>query len=395
MSGVPAGTNGAVAPGFEQVAEAFAENFAAGLETGAGLAVYVDGRQVVDLWQGVADPGTGRPWQRDTMAVLASPTKALVTGAALLLAERGDLDLDAPIARYWPEFAAAGKDSITVRMVLSHRSGVVALDHRPITREGLRTWTPVVEALAAARPEWEPGTAHGYHATTFGHLIGEVVRRTTGETVGRFFAREIAKPLGLEAYIGLPAAAVPRLAASVPSRAEELMSGGLNPGTTALLAALADPSSLTHRVSISSMAIDGSLTEAQRVQLENPSYDGVASAGSMARFFAALLGEVDGIRLIGPGLLDQMRSVHSDGPCRSLLLPTTWGLGVMLPDGPLFPASAGLAGAFGLAGASGSFAFADPDRRLAFGYVPNRGSTGIGTLDSRAGRLIAAAYRSI
>jgi CubicO group peptidase (beta-lactamase class C family) len=377
------------------VATAFRENFKAGLEVGAGVTVYHRGLPVVDVWDGVADSSTGRPWQRDTMAVLASPTKALVTAAALLLVQRGVLGLDTPVADYWPEFAAEGKSGITLRMILSHRSGVVALDHNPITYEALRDWTPIVDALAAARPEWSPGTAHGYHATTFGHLVGELVRRTTGLTVGQFFAKEIAAPLGLDCHIGLQASEVPRLAVPVASQAEELMGGGVNPGTSELLRALGDPRSLTHRVSISSMAIDGAINEVQRVQVENPSYDGVASAPALARFFAALTGEVDGCRLIGPDLLRELRQVHSTGRCRSLLLNTTWGLGVMLPDGPLFPADAGLSTAFGLAGASGSFGFADPEHELAFGYVPNRGSTAIGSLDPRARRLIEATYRSL
>ncbi|MER5704772.1 serine hydrolase domain-containing protein [Micromonospora sp. NPDC002296] len=387
---------GLVAPGYEEVARAFARNFEEGAEVGAAVTVYRRGRPVVELWRGVANPETGRPWRRDTMAVLASLSKTLVTGAALMLTERGVLDLDVPVAHWWPEFAAEGKGGITLRMVLSHRSGVVALDHRPITYEALRTGTPVVEALAAARPEWPPGTAHGYHATTFGHLVGELVRRTTGLTVGRFVAREIAGPLGLDCHIGLPADAVPRLATSLPSQAETLMSGGENPGTSALLAALADPASLAHRVSISSMAADPMLMdEVTRVQVENPSYDGVASATALARFFAALIGEVDGVRLIGPGLVAELRRVHSTGPCRCLLLPATWGLGVMVPDGPQFPADAGLGTAFGLSGANGAFAFADPEHELSFGYLPNRGSAELGVLDARTRRLVAATYRSL
>jgi CubicO group peptidase (beta-lactamase class C family) len=385
-----------VRPGFAAVEEAFRANFAGGLEAGAGVSVYHRGVPVVDLWGGVADVATGRPWERDTLAVLTSPTKVLVTAAALLLVRRGVLDLDEPMASYWPEFAARDKAGITLRMVLSHRSGVVTLDHDPITYEGLRAWTPVAAALVAARPQWTPGTAHGYHATTFGHLVGELVRRTTGLTVGRFLARELAGPLGLDCHIGLAADDVPRLAVSVASQAEDLMSGGLNPGTNALFAALAEPSSLAYRVSMGSVAFDGETAgEVARARLESPSYDGVASAPGLARLYAALLGELDGFQLLNAELLDQLRTVHSTGTCRSLLLETTWGLGVMVADCPQFPADAGLATAFGLAGASGAFGFADPEHELAFAYVPNRGSTVIDRLDPRARALVAAVYRSL
>jgi CubicO group peptidase (beta-lactamase class C family) len=349
---------GECAPGFEEVARAFARNFRDGTQTGAGVSVYLRGREVVNLWGGFADEAAGRPWERDTLAVLASPTKSVAAGALFVLIERGVLELDAPIARYWPEFAAAGKESVTLRMLLAQRTGVVALDSDPITYEKLRTGRPVVEALAAARPEWAPGTAHGYHAMTFGHMVSEVVRRVTGSTVGRFFAEEIAGPLGLECFIGLPEDRLPRLATMVPSKAEVLMDGGA------------------------------------AGQVENASYDGVADAGSLARYFAALIGEVDGVRLAGPALVDEIRREHSSGRCRTMLMDTNWGLGMMLPDGPLYPASAGPLGSFGLAGATGSFACAVPGRQLAFAYVPGGGSHVVDRLDPRARRVAEAVHRS-
>jgi CubicO group peptidase (beta-lactamase class C family) len=386
---------GECAPGFEEVARAFAHNFRDGTQTGAGVSVYLRGREVVSLWGGFADAATGRPWERDTLAVLASPTKSVAAGALFVLIERGVLQLDAPLARYWPEFAAAGKEAVTLRMLLSQRTGVVALDGDPITYEKLRTGRPVVEALAAARPEWAPGTAHGYHAMTFGHMVSEVVRRVTGSTVGRFFAEEIAGPLGLECFIGLPEDRLPRLAVMVPSKAEVLMDGGAAGQVTELLAALGDPSSLTFRATIGSMSFDADTADdAKRVRLENASYDGVADAGSLARYFAALIGEVDGVRLAGPALVDQIRRVHSTGRCRTMLMDTSWGLGMMLPDGPLYPASAGPLGSFGLAGATGSFACAVPGQQLAFAYVPGGGSHVVDRLDPRARRIAEAVHRS-
>ncbi|WP_256104207.1 serine hydrolase domain-containing protein [Streptomyces sp. ODS05-4] len=382
---------GTADPAFADVAEAFRRNFASGAEVGAGVCVYHRGRPVVDVWGGFADEARTDPWRADTLAILASPTKALVAGAALLLVDRGLLDLDTPVAAYWPEFAAHGKAGITLRMVLGHRSGVVCLDHAPITEEHLRAHHPIAEALAAARPEWEPDTAHGYHATTFGHLVSELVRRRTGRTVGAFFAEEIAAPLGLDCHIGLKDPGAAHLATMLESKAEELMAGA-DPGDgMAMLVALGDPASLTHRAVLGSMSLD----LLPDPVVENPSYDGLASARSLARFHASFIGEIDGFRLTTPRTTEQIRTVHSTGTCRTTLLPSTWGLGVMLPDGPMFPAASGLGGAFGLGGANGNFAFADPDHNLAFAYVQNAGTQVIGRIDDRARRLVEAAYRSI
>src|SRR5256885_15811028 len=195
--------HGEVAAGFEPVREAFAANFARHGDIGAAVCVYRDGRPVVDLWGGVADPDAGRPWERDTLQLVYSATKGATATAAHLLAQRGELDLDAPVAEYWPEFAANGKARIPGRWLLSHRAGVAALD-RPVPLADMLAWHPMAAALAAQRPLWTPRTAHGYHGRTFGWLVGEVIRRVSGRTPGRFFAEEIAGPLGLDFYMGLP-----------------------------------------------------------------------------------------------------------------------------------------------------------------------------------------------
>ncbi|MEU9164287.1 serine hydrolase domain-containing protein [Streptomyces sp. NPDC048424] len=377
---------------FTDVVRAFEENFASGEEVGAAVCVYHRGRPVVDLWGGWADPERTDPWRADTLAVLASPTKALVTAAFLHLWEEQGLDLDEPVAAHWPEFAAHGKAAITPRMILTQRSGIVCLDHAPLTPYALRAHTPVAEALAAARPEWEPDTAHGYHATTYGHLLSELVRRRTGLTVGRYFARHLAGPLGLDAHIGLPAGSDAHLATMLESKAEALMDGA-DPGTELdMLRALGDPGSLTHRAMIGSMRLYDALDPA----VEDPSYGGVASARSLGRLFAALVGEVDGIRLIGPDRTVELARPYSRGTCRVVLLPSTWGLGFMLPDSPVFPSSAGLGPrAFGFDGANGTFVFADPDRELAFAYVQNAGSRTIGRMNDRAHRLVEAVHRCV
>jgi CubicO group peptidase (beta-lactamase class C family) len=196
---------GDVEPGFERVREAFGGNFEHGGDVGAALCVYRHGRKVVDLRGGLADAGAGRSWARDTLQLVYSATKAATATCAHLLAQRGELDLDQPVASYWPEFAAAGKAEIPVRWLLSHRAGLPVID-RPIPLDALLAWDPMTAALAAQRPVWEPGTAHGYHGRTYGWLVGEVIRRVSGRSVGTFFADEIAGPAGLDFFIGLPAA---------------------------------------------------------------------------------------------------------------------------------------------------------------------------------------------
>ena len=195
--------DGEVAAGFEAVREAFEANFEQHGERGAAFCMYRHGENVVDLWGGVANADTGETWDRDTLQLVFSTTKGATALCALRLVERGELDLDAPVAEYWPEFKAEGKEHIPVRWLLSHRSGLPIVDAKLTPSEAL-AWQPIVNALAAQRPVWEPGTAHGYHALTYGWLVGEVVRRVDGRSLGRFFADEVTAPLGLDFWIGLP-----------------------------------------------------------------------------------------------------------------------------------------------------------------------------------------------
>jgi CubicO group peptidase (beta-lactamase class C family) len=196
--------DGSFEHGFGAIAGAFERNFAERGEVGAAVCVYLGGRPVVDLWAGLADREAGRAWQRDTMVVTNSATKGITATVAHVLVERGLLDLDAPVAAYWPEFAANGKQDVSVRWVLSHRAGIPTLDEAPSVAD-MVAWAPVVAAVARQKPLWEPGTAHGYHAQTFGWLVGEIARRITGKTVGRLYADEIAARFGIDFWIGLPA----------------------------------------------------------------------------------------------------------------------------------------------------------------------------------------------
>jgi CubicO group peptidase (beta-lactamase class C family) len=274
-------------------------------------------------------------------------------------------------------------------MILSHRSGVVCLDHSPITAQALKEHTPIAEALAAASPQWEPDTAHGYHAVTFGHLVSELIRRRTGATVGQFFAKEIAAPLGLDCYISIPNPDTVHLATMQQSKAEELMAGGEPGRELPILQEMGKPESITYRASVASISPD----LIPDVTTEDPSYGGYASAQSMARFFAALIGDVDGFRLLSPALREEIPRVLSRGRCLTTVMPTAWGLGFMVADSPVFPLSAGLGMAFGFDGANGTFTFADPVHGLAFAYVQNAGSSVLCQLDERARPLVQAAFR--
>src|SRR5215510_6455562 len=203
--------SGAVSHRFEGVREAFARNFAEHGEVGAAFSLVHEGRTVVDLWAGVADAATGDPYVEDSLQLVFSTTKGATAICANLLAQRGELDVDAPVAEYWPEFGQAGKGDVPVRWLMGHRAGLPYVN-APIELDACLAWDPAVEALAAMEPLWEPGTAHGYHAVTYGWLVGEVVRRISGRSLGRFFADEVAGPLGLEFWIGLPDDQQPRVA---------------------------------------------------------------------------------------------------------------------------------------------------------------------------------------
>ena len=241
--------DGLVAPGWEPVADAFRTNFRHG-EVGAACTVYLDGTPVVDLVGGVADPQTGRRWDHDTVAVVFSTTKGATATVANLLVERGELDPDAPIASYWPEFAAGGKDDVLVRHALSHSAGLPVVEGDFTLEESL-AWAPVVEQLARQTPRWEPGTAVGYHMRTYGWIVGEVVRRITGTTIGQLFATDVATPLGLDWWIGLPEAIEPHVARVVPPETSDdpevraLMDAVMAPGTM-LGDALTGPSGHFH-----------------------------------------------------------------------------------------------------------------------------------------------------
>jgi CubicO group peptidase (beta-lactamase class C family) len=383
--------DGTCDPRFAGVRDGFEANFAERGEVGASVCVTLGGETVVDLWGGVADPASGRPWEKDTLALVWSCTKGAVALCAHLLADRGELDLDAPVASYWPEFAAAGKEAVTVRQLLTHQAGLAALDD-PIPDGALADWELVVHRLADQAPQWVPGTTHGYHALTFGHLAGEVIRRISGRSVGGYLQDEICRPLGLDLWIGLPAEEVGRVATNLSA---EPVPGV--PLPRFYEAALTDPTSIAHKVMMNSggFLFPGATNDPAVWTAEIPSANGIGNARSLAGLYRPLA--LDGDGLVGAAQVELMAaeasSVEEDA---TMLVPTRWTVGFMkaidnrhLPpgnqDSVLIPETA-----FGFLGSGGSLGFADPARRLSFAYVMNRQGATTG-LDERGQSLVDAA----
>ncbi|MFI9276016.1 serine hydrolase domain-containing protein [Kitasatospora sp. NPDC052896] len=394
---------GETAEGFEPVREAFARNFRDHGELGAAFALYLRGHKVVDLWGGDARPEVGgRPapavaWTADTAQVLRSVTKGLTATTALLLHQRGLLDLDAPVAGYWPEFKAAGKEHVPVRWLLSHRAGLPALDV-PLRVEDVLAWEPAAAAVAAQAPAWEPGAWHGYHPYTFGWLVGEVVRRVSGRSVGHYFAEEVAAPLGLDLWIGLPAGAAPRVGHLVDLPAPEAAQTGPNGlrlrPKQAVVDAYQDKTSLTARA-FASVRPTVDLNDPAVQAAEIPGANGIGTARSLARFYAALIGAADrhGGRpgellpaLLEPAVLAEAMGPASVGPDRVLIVNSSFGHG-FFRHGPTSPMSS--PAAFGHPGRGGALGFADPELGIGFGYVTNGMMPGV-TGDIRSRTLIRA-----
>jgi len=374
--------NGTCAPEYEPVRDAFAANFAERDEIGASVAVVAAGQLVVDLWAGWADPARTRPWQADTLTNVWSTTKAMTSVAAHILVDRGELDPDAPVARYWPEFAAAGKADIPVRWIMSHQSGLSGLTV-PTTLQDYYDWDKITGLLAAQAPLWEPGTASGYQAMTFGFLVGEVIRRISGRSPGRFFAAEVAGPLGADFHIGLPASELGRCSdvqGVRPSEGEQAaLAQAYANAHPAAMAALLNPS----------LTGDEANDDAWRMA-ELPAANGHGTARALVTVFGTL---VDGSnRLLSEKTL--RAACTGQGRFTDLVLgvPLEFGLGFGLSgrEGHYGPNPA----AFGHDGFGGSAVGADPETGLAFAYVMNR--MGMNLVDDpRKMALIDGIYRGI
>ncbi|WP_051789523.1 serine hydrolase domain-containing protein [Streptomyces sp. NRRL S-1022] len=380
-----AGIHGHCDPRFAAVREAFEENFREREELGAAVAVTVAGRTVVDLWGGWADAARTRPWERDTVVNVWSTTKGPVALCAHILADRGLLDLDAPVAAYWPEFAAAGKDEVLVRHLLSHRAGLAGLRKRH-TLEDLYDWELTTERLAATEPWWEPGTRSGYHALTYGHLVGEVVRRISGLRPGAFLEREVTGPLGIGFTVGLPARESGRAAELVHPAAAAAgdRTAAFSP---VVLAALANP-----------VVGAAEANSAGWRAAEIPAANGHGTARAVAALYGVFAGRgtFDGRRFLSPQAAERVR--EGQGSCRDLVIgggfdgETEAGLGLWLsgPHGAYGPNPR----AFGHDGFGGSCGLADPEAEVSLGYVMNRMGPHIAD-DPRKTALVDALYRAL
>lgn len=381
--------DGLVERGFGGVADAFAANFADHGEVGAGFCLHVDGRKVVDIWGGIAEAGTGRPYTEDTLQLVFSTTKGATALCANLLVQRGLLDLDAPVASYWPEFAGAGKADIPVRWLLCHKAGLPVVDAE-LTLEEALAWEPVIRALEVQAPVWPPGTAHGYHAVTYGYLVGEVVRRISGRSLGTFFADEVAAKLGIEFWIGLPEEQEHRVAPLVS------LAQPTDPASRELYERFFGPDTLTGRaLSAPSgvFATEGAWNRRDVHAAEVPAANGITNARSLSRLYASLIGDLpDGTpRVLSADQVDLARTPQTEGNDRVLFFETTFGLGFMTSS-PFSPY--GGPGGFGHAGAGGSVGFADPENGVAFGYVMNKMLQNLSG-DPRTLGLLHAAYGAI
>jgi CubicO group peptidase (beta-lactamase class C family) len=372
---------------FAAVRAAFEENFRERGELGAAVTVLHDGEKVVDLWGGWADAARSRPWERETLVNVWSTTKGVTALCAHLLADRGLLDLDAPVASYWPEFAAAGKESLPVRHLLSHRAGLAGL-REPHTLAELYDWELTCARLAATEPWWEPGTRSGYHAMTYGFLVGEVVRRITGQLPGDFLQQEITGPLGIDFTIGLPEKEAGRAAEMVhpPVDASSEQAAVFAQLQPVALAALLNPV----------VSVADANTPAWRAA-EIPAANGHGTARAVAALYGILAGrgEYAGRRVLSPEAAERVR--EGQGSCRDLVLgagfehDTEVALGLWLSgrNGSYGPNPR----AFGHDGFGGSCGLADPEAGISMGYVMNRMGPHIAD-DPRKMALIDAVYRS-
>jgi CubicO group peptidase (beta-lactamase class C family) len=383
---------GTVEPGYERVRDAFAANFDEQGDVGAAVTVYRHGRIVVDLWGGERNATTAEPWEADTLVRVASTTKGITAVCANLLAQQGKLDFDEPVARYWPEFAAEGKESIPVRWIMSHQAGLPVVD-RVFTKEDVFASDPISEALAAQRPIWEPGTAHGYHGQTYGYLVGEVIRRIAGSTVGTFLADEVAGPLALDTFIGLPEEMLPRMA-QIISPAYGASGDKAGKGTPAASApsgvADVDAEEMAFRLRVFLFThLKPDYNSPEWLQIEMPSANGVTTARSLAKLYASLIGEVDGVRLFTQETLEAACTCQADGEDRVLRRHNRYGLGFALASGHM--PSIG-PGSFGHPGAGGSIGLADPETGVAMAYVMNFHKMAD---DTRAASLVDAVRASL
>jgi CubicO group peptidase (beta-lactamase class C family) len=380
-------------PRFEPVREEFERNFSERGELGASVCVFVDGQPVVDLWGGIADSATGQAWQSDTINVVMSCSKGVTATCFNMLVERGRIALDAPVATYWPEFAKNGKEAITIRQAASHQAGVAHVS-APIPPGGLNDWDVMTSLIAEQAPYWEPGTRCGYHALTIGHILGEVIRRVDGRSVGTFLRQEVAEPLGLDLWIGLPEEHEGRVAPSLP----------FDPTTSTDPDVLNQPPPEPDSILVQLMTNNGDWIthwdSRPAHAAEVPAAGAITNARGLAGLYAPLSvgGAFNGVRLLDPKTITGLRYPQAVTDVDAVLgTRTSYTLGYSKS----WPNPRGEGGgnaviigedAFGTPGLGGQLGFADPAYRLAFGYTMNKHGFGTG-LNARCQRLVDTVYR--
>jgi CubicO group peptidase (beta-lactamase class C family) len=381
-------------PKFSGLVDAFVTNFESRGEVGASCALSLEGRTVVDIWGGHKKPG-GEAWNRDTLSIVFSSTKGGMALCAHMLADRGELDLHAPVTKYWPEFGQAGKETATVAMTLDHSVGVPHI--REVQKPGaFYDYDHMVEVIAKEAAFWEPGTRNGYHAITMSWTVGEIVHRAAKKRMGKYFADQVAKPLGLDFWIGLPEAQEPRVAVMLPAMPTvEAMQSKF------FMKAMSDLTSPSHFFLRDFMAFDPNSREGHAAEIG--AANGITNARGLAGLYAPLAngGTLNGIRIVGKDTLARMGRVavgtHQDA---TLVIPSRFALGYMKSMdnrhlSGLDGASCILSdAAFGHVGAGGSIGFADPECRMSFGYTMNQMGLGV-LLNDRGQSLIDQAYKAI
>jgi CubicO group peptidase (beta-lactamase class C family) len=382
--------HGSVAPGFEPVEAAFASSFAGSPTMGAALSIRQHGNTVVELWGGVADERSLSPWHEDTLSVIFSCTKGLSSILAARLVQEGRLDYDQPVARYWPEFAAAGKEGVSIKDLLAHRSGLSAPRDR-LTEHDIVEWRIVTDLLAAQAPLWVPGSGYAYHAITHGWLIGEVIRRITGMSVGEYFKELIATPLGVEAWIGTPATAQSRVAhMQVGSTLAELVAQQASTRTAGEIDWSERAMTLGGALPPELIGDDSGFNDPHIQAAEIPGAGGICSAHALATIWSSTIEETDGVRLLDDATLAAATRVQSEGP-PVFEVPgpwPRWGMGFQIDsEARRYLTSRG----FGHDGAGGQVAFADPEPGIGFAFLTNQ-MEGIG--DNR-GTAIVDALRGV
>ncbi|MET4923060.1 serine hydrolase [Streptomyces sp. PSRA5] len=373
----PSPVEGTCEPGFARVRKAFEENFRRRGEVGASVCVYHDGKKVVDLWGGVADPAAKRAWYRDTTVGMMSVGKSMAALCVFMLAHQGKLDLDKPVAAYWPEFAQAGKAEITVRTLLQSKAGLLYADAAP-DGSGY-DWKTMIHAFEVQEPVWRPGTKGGYHSMSMGFLLGELIRRVDGRHLDRFFDDEVAGPLGVDYRYGLRRADFQRTAKIIPNPDNGSLGQIMTPGTKMYRAWRVRP-----------YAKDPN-NDPGYLMARFPSSNGQGNARSVARVYAVLAnwGELDGVKLVSRDMVEQARTVSWEGTCQMTDRYTRYGCGFLLPEKTLMPWPG--KHAFGHPGLGGSVGIADPESGLAFSYSPNYLAGGAG-LGERCTALIQALW---